>query len=248
MAESGYGRIRMFQEFAGGELIIANDVAYGTAESHPRLGDFKVTGNIGETDAGIFTLEKAGGWARINGSNQDAKGVAIGTEVCFSPALNGPLAIEARVEMVALTTRAAWLGFVDVNADDVAEVMTGVTETLTLTASDSSGFFYDSQLTANESWHMAHNGGSTTGSTDATAVVAPNDVVVASTSQVLRVEVDTNGTVRWYIDGLLRQTVVNALAPTVLLAGYLGSWCTANTLADIDADYLAVEANRNWTV
>lgn len=248
MAQSGYGKILMFEDFGGGEFPVANAVAYGTSPTHAYLGDFKITGKFAPTDAGIVGLAKAGGWGRLTGTNEADEGIAVGTEVCFSPALNGPLGIEARVETQVLTARNLWLGFADVNADANVPPVTGATTTLTLVASDLCGFVFDSTLTAAADWHMTHNGGTTTGATDSTTVVAGSDTLIASTSVVLRLEIDTNGTARWYIDGVLRQTVVNALDPTVLLSGTVACYGTTTTITDIDVDYLAVEANRDWTV
>ena len=94
---------------------------------------------------------------------------------------------------------------------------------------------------------MAYNGGATTGEVLSTNINADEDVV-AGTSQVLRVEIDTNGTARWYIDGKLKQTVTNAVSTTVLQGALVGCFATTTTVTDLDVDYIAVEANRDWTV
>lgn len=249
MAESGYGRLNYKNDFLGAEIPVANAVAYGVDAGgcNYYLGEFKVTGDLGETDTGVVSLAKTNGWVRISGNNENGKGVAIGTEVIYSPSLNGPLAIEARVEGQALSTRVFFIGFADVNADDVAEPVTSTGTTLTLVASDLCGFILDSQLTDATDWHMVYNGGSTTGET-ASGNVDADAVAVAGQSQVLRVEIDTNGTARWYIDGILKQTTVNAVSTTVLQAAYVGCWGTTTTAADLDIDFIAVEANRDWTV
>ena len=248
MAESGYGRIRLFEDFCGGEFPVANAVAYGTSPTHAYIGDFKITGKFAPTDAGIVGLAKAGGWGRLTGTNEADEGLAYGTEICFSPALNGPLAIEARVETQVLTARNLWLGFADVNADANVPPVTGATGTITLVASDLCGFMLDSTLTAGADWHMVFNGGTVTGETVSTNIVASTDTLVASTSVVLRLEIDPNGTARWYIDGVLRQTQANAVSTTVLQGGTVACYGTTTTITDIDVDYLAVEANRDWTV
>lgn len=249
MAQSGYGRIVLFDEFAGPEIPVANGVAYGVTAGGCAyyLGPFTVRGDLGETDTGIVSLLKSGGWIRISGNDENAKGVWIGSEVVFSPTLNGPLAVEARVELQALTTRSIFIGFMGTLADDVAEPVTSTGSTHTLVAAALCGFVLDSQLTDAADWHMVYNGGTTTGETVSTAVDADEDAVAAA-SQVLRVEIDSNGTARWYIDGKLKQTTVNAVNPATLQAGGIGCWGTTTTAADIDADYLAVEANRDWTV
>ena len=249
MAQSGYGKIRLFNDFAGPEIPVANAVAYGTSAGgcNYYLGDFRVTGDLAETDTGVVGLAKSGGWVRISGNNEDGKGVFVGTEACFSPVLNGTMAVEARVELRIITTTSVFVGFMALNADDVAEPVTSATATITYVATTGvCGFIFDSQLTALE-WHMPYSGGTATAPT-ASADVNSGILPVAAESVVLRVEIDNNGTARWYIDGVLKQTVANAVSTTVLLAGGVGAWGTTTTATDIDCDFLAVEAQRDWTV
>jgi len=250
MAESGPGQIRLWNDFCGPEIPVATNVAYGTTAGgcNYYLGDYKVTGDLAETDTGVVGLSIASGAVRISGNNENGKGVAIGTEAVFSPSLNGTLVAECRLQMQAITTRNVFFGFCDVNADDVAEPLTASGTTLTLTASDICGFTFDSQLTGDSEnlWHMPYNGGSTTGATDSTSVVS-DVTAVLSEWDVLRVEITNAGTARWYINGALKQTVANAVSTTVLQAAYVGCWGTTTTAADVDVDYLLVEAYRDWT-
>lgn len=246
--QSGYGKIKLFDDFCGPEIPVANAVAYGTSAGgcNYYIGDFSVKGDLGETDTGIVSLSKSGGWVRISGNNEDGKGAAICSEIVFSPALNGTLVLEARVEMQALTTRSVFIGFCGTAADDIAEPLTSVTVTHTLTAANLCGFVMDSQLTAATAWHACYNGGSTTGATASTTTTT-GVVAVAGDAQVLRIEIDPNGTARYYIDGNLESTVEGAVSTTALQAAILGCWGTTTTAADLDADYFAVEANRDWT-
>ncbi len=246
--QSSYGRNVLFNHFAGPEIPVANAVAYGTSAGgcNYYLGDFAVKGDLAETDTGVVALAKSGGFVRISGNDENGKGVTIGTEVCLSAALNGTLAIEARLEMQALTARVVWLGFCGTHADDAAEPLTATATTLTLTATDICGFVFDSQLTAGTKWHMPYKGGTTTGPTLSTTVES-NVAAVAAECDVLRVEIDPNGTARWYINGILEQEVAGAVSPTALLSGFVGCWGTTTTAADADVDYLAVEFNTDWT-
>ena len=248
MPQSGYGSLNYKNDFLGAEIPVATAIGYGTSAGgcNYYLGEFKVTGKLAETDAGVVSLAKTNGWVRLTGTNEDAEGVAVGTEVVYSPTLNGPLALEARVETAALTARNLWVGFCDVNIDQVIPPCTGTGTTITLTASDLCGFHFDSSLTDGADWHMVYNGGTTTGATTSTDVDA-DDAAVAGESQVLRVEIDRNGTARWYIDGALKQTVTNAVSTTVLQAGYVGCFGTTTTATSLDVDYIAIEANRDWT-
>tara|TARA_R100000306_G_scaffold62222_2_gene67742 strand:+ start:877 stop:1632 length:756 start_codon:yes stop_codon:yes gene_type:complete len=247
MAQSGYGRIRYFNDFLGAEIPVATNVAYGTTAGgcNYYLGEFKVTGDIDNTDSGAVSLARSGGWIRLTGTDVNGEGLAVGTEAIFSPSLMGTLAIEARVSTQALTARCLFVGFCDANADAVVEPMRSTGTTHTMVASDLCGFIFDSQLTASTTWHAVYNGGSTTGATDSTATTT-SVVAVANTAQVLRVEIDPNGTARYYIDGVIKSTVAGAASTTVLQAGLVGVWGTTTTVSDFDVDYIALEANRNW--
>lgn len=248
MAQSAYGSLNYKFEFGSAEDPIAGSGAYAAAgTAGHKLGEFKVTGKVAETDTGIISISKSNGWARISGNNENGEGVAVGTEAIFSPTLNGPIAVECRLEATALTARVLYLGYSSVNEDLVNEPLTSTGTTFTFVASDFCGFLLDSQLTDATDWHMVFRGGTTSMGTVSTAVDA-DDVATAAESQVLRLEIDRNGTARWYIDGELRQTRTNAVSTTTLLAAMVGCWGTTTTAADLDLDYLAVEGNRDWTI
>ena len=248
--QSGFGRIELFDDFCGPEIPVANNVAYGTAAGgcNYYIGPFKVTGDLGETDTGVLGMDGVvNGVVRVSGNNENGKGVAIRTGIHFRPVKNGTMVAETRVQRAAVTAGVVWFGFCDVNADDVAEPVTSTGTTLTLAASDLCGFVLDSQLTATATWHMAYNGGTTTGATDSTSVVS-DVVAVLAEWDILRVEVAPNGTAFWYINGDLKQTVANAVSTTVVQGAYIACFGTTTTAASVDVDYLYVSANRDWTV
>lgn len=252
--QSGVGKIRYFTDFLGAEIPVGNAVAYGTTAGgcHYYLGDLKVTGSLHDSDSGIVSLAKSSGYGRLTASaTADGDGVAIGTEVIFSPALNGTLILETRLEMQLLTARVIFAGFCTANADEVAEPLTATTTTITKVV-PSVGFLFDSQLTADATaatavWHMPYLLAADT--TQTSTVVEASQVAVATESDILRIEIDPDGGARWYINGKLEQTVAAALAatPATLLAGLVGVWSTTTTVSDVDADYVLVEANRDWT-
>ena len=247
LIQSGYGKIRIFTDFLGEEIPVANAVAYGTSAGgcNYYLGGFKVLGDLGETDTGVVALAKASGYARISGNNEDGKGAAIATETVFSASLNGSLIFETRVERQAVTAGVVFAGFCGTAADDIAEPLTATGTTLTLTAGAICGFTLDSQLTAAAVWHMPYNGGATTGVTDSTLVTS-GVTAVAGVSDVLRLVIDKAGRAQWFINGVLKQTVAGAVSTTTLLAGLVGCWGTTTTAADVDCDYIGIEANRDW--
>ena len=241
MVQAGPGQIKNRLDMGGVHWPIANTDTAAT------IGPFSLTGSVDQTDCGIVPISKAGGWARLTGTNENGAGAVLGTQVGFSPVLNGPLVFETRLELQAITARNTWVGFSSLRALDTAEPLTATTVTITPVAGSYVGFFMDSQLSVNTSWYMAHNGGTATApTTPITGIIG--DVIVNAESMVLRIEIDTNGTARWYSDGDLLQTVVGACSTTTLLAAYVGTFGTTTTVSDVDLNYILFSANRDWTV
>ena len=245
MAQSDRGRIELFSDFFS-EDNIAN-----TAETR-QLGPFIVGGQgSAEVDAGVPSISGVlSGAGRITTTNEDNHTTLVGTNIAFDVALMGPLVAEARVQLDNLDTKEVFFGFTDIDPNTLSietDVMTGASTTLTLTASDICGFFLSAELTDDEDWHMVYNGGTTTGETTSTSVDADDDAV-AGEWQVLRLEIDTNGTARWYIDGVLKQTKTGAASTSVNMALVLGVEAKGNAIENLDVDYLLVQANRDWTV
>lgn len=250
MAESpgSVGQIRLMLEASGIEIPVANAVAYGVTAGgcNYYLGPYRLLGDLAETDTGAATVSIAGGALRISGNNEDGQGAALATGLILSPVLNGPIVIEARVQGQALTTRNWFIGICGTAANIILEPIQATGTTLTLTAANLAGFLLNSELTSATEWHMPYNGGSVTGPTGSNSV--DSDVVaVAGEWDVLRLEVFPNGTVKWWINGVLKQEVANAVSTTVLQAAILGCWGTEATAADIDVQYFLTEYNRDWT-
>ena len=251
--QSGMGKICWKFDAGGAEVPVATNVAYGTTAGGCgySLGEFKVLGDLAETDTGMVSVDKANGFLRISGNDEDGKGAALGTAVCLSPALNGAIVVEARVEMVAITARSIFIGLAGTVADDVAEPITSTTLTLTKVV-PCIGFVFDSQLTTSGTastavWHMPYMLAGTTSQTDTD--IAASQVAVAAECDILRLIVNSDGSAEWWINGKLEQTVKPGLGATTttLLGGLCGCWGTTSTAANLDIDYFVVEANRDWT-
>ena len=244
MAQSGEGRIRLFNDFCGSSDLIAL-----TGDTAP-LGDFFAGGEgFEDADAGVAGKAALSGVVALTSANTDADTSFIGTSIAFDVALMGTIVLEARVQLPDLDTKEIFFGLtsilsVDEQLEDI--VINASATTITMPA-DLVGFYLSSELTDDEDWHGIYNGGTATASTTTTGVDL-NDDAVAGEWQVLRLEVAPNGTARWFIDGVLKQTVTAACSTSTNLAVMLA--CGANTteLVIMDVDYLMVEANRDWTV
>ena len=247
MAQSECGKIRLFEDFCGPEWIIAETAASGA------MGDFRIIGDGTEdVDSGI-TIDEAtaplSGVGIFTTTNEDKHSVYLATSLCLDPALMGPIVCETRVQFADLDTKAFFMGITDTNADVLSmedDMIVGATETLTLTASDFCGFYLDDALTEDEMWHAVYTGGSTTGETDSTNIELVDTVV--GEWQILRLEVDPNGTARWYIDGVLLKTLAGAVATGTNFAALCGIEARTTEIQLAYVDYFSVTANRDWTV
>ncbi|MCH8168251.1 MAG: hypothetical protein IIC03_10045 [Proteobacteria bacterium] len=212
MAEAGLGKIQLFNDFGG----IGDAIALTAASNN--LGDFYVGGlNIVDADGGVgANASLLGGVVTLTSANVDLDTAFIGTSgLGFDVGLMGPIVCETRIQVPDLDNKQLFFGLTSVlsTSSTLEAVLSGNTTTITLTAASLCGFLLSSTLTDDEDWHGAYNGGTTTGET-ASASVDFDDDAVAGEWQVLRLEVDTNGDARWYIDSDLKQTVAGAVSTT----------------------------------
>ena len=244
--ESGLGKIRLFNDFSG-----TGDAVALTAASN-NMQDFYVGGlNIVDSDGGVgVNTALLNGVVTITSANVDLDTAFIGTSgLGFDVGLMGPIVMETRIQLVDLDAKQIFFGLTDVlsTSSTLEQVLSGNTTTITLTAGSLCGFLLSSTLSDDEDWHGAYNGGTTTGET-ASGNVDFNDDAVAGEWQVLRLEVDTNGDARWYIDTDLKQTVAGAVSTTTNMGIAIMAGATTTDFSVLECDYLLVEANRDWTV
>src|SRR3990167_7764412 len=239
-AQSGVGRIRLFEDFHSVQCPIALTTDF------ENLGDFYIGGEgIEDNSSGLATLDSDGlsGVGQMTSGATDNDTVAIMTGIGFDVALMGTLVLETRTRFADLDTKMAFIGFT--SSADLDTQMTDILDysaatTVTLTGATFCGFFLSSEFTDDEEWHMVYKGGTTTGATDTTTIDA-NDDAVAGEFQVLRLEVDNNGTARYYIDGVLKQTTAGAISTTTDLAAYVGVAANSAAASVMDVDYVLVE-------
>lgn len=253
-AQSGCGKIRLFEDFFN-VVDNSDQTDNTTVDDMTSIGPFSVFGEGSiEIDSGLFAVNALNGVVRATTTDVGDDGTAIGTYNCFDVGLMGPIILEARIQFNNLATKRCFFGLTDaVGGDDKKDlsieddILASTTLTFTPVASDYVGFFLSSEMTDDEDWHVVYRGGSaamTSGATSGTYDL--DDDAVTGEWQVLRLEVDSNGTARWYIDGVLLKTVEGACSTTTDMGVVLGVEAVSNAVEEMDVDYLLVEANRDW--
>lgn len=248
MVQSGVGIIRLFEDFAGsGKPIL------GTATSYENVAEFQIAGEgVADDVSGVICLRSDG----LSGVGQFVTGatthdtVAITTGFMFDVALMAPIVLEVRTRFDDLDDKAAFIGFANSADDDIQ--LTDILDysaatTVTLTATNQVGFWLSSELTDHEDWHTVYKGGTATAVT-ATGDIDLNSDAVAGEFQILRLEIDPNGTARWFIDGVLKSTVEGAVSTTTDLAMVVAVATNAESSSKMEVDYILAEANRDWTI
>ena len=248
MAQSGYGKISIFEDFLAGEDIVA---ATAATRSFGDSGLRVIGQGIAEADSGITVGESDGlnGVGILTTTNEDAHSCGVTTGKVFDVGKMAPINIECRVQFPDLDTKAFYFGLTDVNDDTTileGNNLVASGTSLTLSASDLCGFLIDAEATDDEDWIMVYNGGTTTGETTIANIDADNDAV-AGEYDILRLEVAINGTARWYINGVLKQTVTGAVSTSTDLAVLAMVEARSAAIEYAWIDYIAIEANRDWT-
>ena len=248
------GRIEIFEDFLAGEDIIAETAA---TRSFGGSGLRVLGQGIAEVDSGITVGETDAnnGVGILTTTDEADHSCGVATPQSFVVGKMGTIIAECRVQFVDLDTKEFYFGLTDENEDAEnlqGSTIHGGTTTVTLTAANLCGFLFSAEFSAgsdegDNDWYMVYNGGTTTGATTSTDVDA-NDNAVAGEWQILRLEIAPNGTARWYIDGVLKQTVTTAVSTTAELAVIAMVEAKTAAIEYAWVDYVDVSANRDWTV
>ena len=168
----------------------------------------------------------------------------------FDVALMAPLVLEARIRLPDLDTKEIFFGLTSILTTDeeLEDIVINASATTITMPADLVGFYLSDELTTVAGdWHAINSGGTATATTT-TSNGQLNNVAVASKWQVLRLEVMSNGTAYWYIDGVLKKTVTGAASTSTNVAVCLAAAANTTELAILECDYMMVEANRDWTI
>jgi len=160
----------------------------------------------------------------------------------------GTTIFECRVSFDQITGVAACFGLSDTLATDAEHllhtIVAGTVADGGLTVTNTVEIVYSEEATASTLWHAASENGGTIGNAGAEETLV--DGPTANTYDVLRIEVDSDGDARFYINGVLRLTRATAVATTALLIPYIAIDGEAATpvVTDLSIDYIYFAGHR----
>jgi hypothetical protein len=164
-----------------------------------------------------------------------------GVQLCSAlnwKAANGSLVFEAKVKLSAITAVSCFVGLTDqVAALEAPATLT--TTTFTTNATDAIGFLFDTNATT----------------VTIRCVGVANDVdathtdtglaYVAATYRTFRIEVDTSGVAKFFIDGVVVNSgLTGAVTASVALTPVVSGFATAAASRTVDVDYIYVQQTR----
>lgn len=153
---------------------------------------------------------------------------------------NGGLRMETRLKInTAVTNIALNVGFTDTLATTTLEMPITISgTTITTDATDAAVFVFDTAQT-NDFFHLQ----GVKNNTD-TALLNSAVAPVADTFIHLAVEIDASGNATYYIDGVLKGSVANAVTPSVALTPIIVANARTTTSKVVDIDYIRVSQLR----
>jgi hypothetical protein len=184
----------------------------------------------------------------------DANGVQDGSVLSLILLSQGSLVslgtttFECRVSFSQLAGVAANFGLSDTLATDAERLLhtvdSGTVADGGLTVTNTAEFAFSSDATATDKWQYASENAGTIGNSAAEEASASGPT--ANTFDILRIEIDADGTARYYLNGALETTRATAVATTSLLIPYIGidSGTDAQTVTDLTIDYIYFSGAR----
>ena len=258
----GPGRSVTFKAISATQWYADKNAAEPAAETHFTVFDDFLRASLDATDnwitfdgttaaaqEAVTVTAPEGQVTMINGAANDANDKTVMSLILLakgSLVSLGKTVFEARVSFGAITGCSWGFGLGDVlaNATEVANytVNSGV-------VADDGGivnaisFVFDTDATTAE-WQACSTNGGTVG--NAGAEEALGVLPVVNTYQTLRIEVDSSGDARFYVDGVLELARPTAVATTSLLIPYVwgDSAVDAQTAVTVAIDYIKFSGAR----
>lgn len=244
MAIGSKGVIEVFEDF------MAPDTSLSMATSPQRLGQVgQVSVNEGSY---AHVIDEPGGILQITTDTGDNDNTFLYAGP-FRPS-DGGVVMEVRFKIADITTGAVFAGFSE-TLDATTPVMPLEFDTATMSYSGSggiAGWSFDADGST-DTWRAAvGDGGSATGTGGATAgTVTGRGAPVNDEWDILRVEIDPNGTVRCYHDDPANGpdvTITGGLTATDIQHACLGIENRSSAASVMEVDYFYARGYRDWTV
>lgn len=199
-------------DFKEGAALAGEPVA-NTNGAQDRSNGIRYIGQgLAETDSGgpaTYTLTDGGfGLITLTTTDEDAHTVALvpadnTNAPMWQPDQHGTMVVDALISSgAAITAKAVFVGFTGTAPNALDPIMTFATTTVTNVATDLVGLVWSSELTLNDDW-LSLFFDETGGGTKAAASYDTGIDTAITVYQRLRVEVDTDGTARTFINKAL---------------------------------------------
>ena len=191
------------------------------------------------TEVVSYTSDEAGGVIKLATGASDDDNVVIAAKG-FQPSL-GVVWAEAKMKAAVLTLNSFNFGFTD-TLDGTTPVLPFEYATTTLTTAPVSGaaFLYDVDGTTD----VLRLGAVKANVDTVNQAAGEPNVLTADTYITLRVEMDPNGTVRWYADGKLLKEQTSAITPATVHFAFAMAEARSASSRDIEIDYFTFHGNR----
>ena len=258
MAESGRGKIVVFEDFQGAIAQTLTDATQYT------FNDVRLAAISGDVAMDI-DVTGGNGIATFSGAGGAVDGIGI-YSLPFKPSTQGPLTMQVRFKTSALTSYGFFVGFQETVA--LAEPVNPFTLSVTtLTANNGGnvfGMYYDTAATTKDVRAMVSVNGvaQTTALTDANVAygalgVRANTTLTAAKWMYARVEIDPDGAARAYWGDIINDpgnTGPKLIAS--LKAGTLSATALYHPIATLvdpstndplhSVDFFGADAYRDW--
>ena len=209
-------------------------------------GDATAAATTAGVPEGIITIGSGDG----DGSN-DASVLSLILLSKGSLVSLGTTVMEARVSTSHVTGCTINVGLSDKLAESSENLLhlanSGTVADGGLTVANVALFLFDFDATANTVWQVSSENAGTIGAS--AAETSTGVTTTADKYYTLRIEVDEDGDARFYVNGVLTNTVTTAVATTALLIPFIGmdSAVDAQTNTDLSIDYIYFAGARPAT-
>ena len=214
----------LYDRFINGGSLSAYDLFVGSDE-------VAVLPVISDNALSLVTGDDATTTFAVNGSQAIADGG-------FTLS-NGPLVVEAKIKLSAITNVQMFFGVTDQKAAlEVPIESAAVSDTITTNATDAVGFMFDTSMSTDNIWLVGVN--NDVDETSQNAGLA----FVADTYDVLRIEIASNGDAVFYVNGsVVGTTMTTACRTSVVLYPTICASARSTTSRTETVDYLYVRQN-----